>query len=261
MSPKSPRKRILLTNDDGVRAEGLRAAYAELTKIADVTVVAPTEQRSGMSHTITLEQPLRAKPLADLPGFMVDYTPVDCVKLALKVLLKEKPDLVVSGINQGANAGHLVHYSGTVGAAVEAVLNDVPAVSSSLCGWAKVDFGFAARVTRELCSRVLSGLPLPPNVVLNINVPNVPESLIKGYRWCRQSQRMLRDEYDTRTDPRGQPYHWLTGVFDFEGGTPDDDLTAVKEGYVALTPLTVDWTHERTMALLRESGLADGLAP
>lgn len=260
MSP-TKRPRILLTNDDGVRADGLRACYEELARIADVTVVAPTEQRSGMSHGITLEYPLRATPLADLPGFMVEYTPVDCVKLALKCLLPEKPDLVVSGINRGSNAGHLVHYSGTVGAAVEAVLNGVPAVASSLCGYRDVDFRYAARVTREVCARALERGPLPDPIVLNLNVPHLPEERIKGFKVCRQSTRMFPDNYDRRQDPRGQDYFWLTGVYAFEGGTPDDDLTAVQEGYVALTPVSVDWTHERSYRALGEGRFLEGLKP
>jgi 5'-nucleotidase len=253
------RHRILLTNDDGVRADGLRACYAELAKIGDVTVVAPTEQRSGMSHGLTLENPLRAVELPDLPGYRVDYTPVDCVKLALKCLLPEKPDLVVSGINRGANAGHLVHYSGTVGAAVEAVLNGVPAVASSLCGWRDLDFAYAARVTREVCARALER-PLG-DVVLNVNIPNLPEGSIKGFRLCRQSQRMFPDDYEHRKDPRGQPYYWLTGNFNFEGGSPDDDLTAIHNGYVALTPISVDWTHDRSLRELGASRFLEGLRP
>ncbi len=252
--------RILLTNDDGVRAEGLRACFQELATFADVTVVAPTEQRSGMSHSITLEQPLRATPLTDLPGYMVDYSPVDCVKLALKSLLPERPDLVVSGINRGSNAGHLVHYSGTVAAAKEAVLNGVPAVAASLCGWRDLDFAYAARVTREVVKKILlEGAALPPGTVLNLNVPNLPASEVKGVRICRQSQRMFPDDYEHRTDPRGQPYWWLTGVFSYEGGTPDDDLTAIKEGYIALTPLRVDWTNEKAISEL--DSFTRGLQP
>ncbi|MEZ0230233.1 MAG: 5'/3'-nucleotidase SurE [Planctomycetota bacterium] len=254
------RPRILLTNDDGVRAEGLRACYVELAKIADVIVVAPTEQRSGMSHSITLEHPLRAHALTDLPGYMVDYSPVDCVKLAIKCLLEDKPDLVVSGINRGSNAGHLVHYSGTVAAAKEAVLNGVPAVASSLCGWKDCDFSYAARVTREVVKRiVVDGEALPPSVVLNVNVPNRDEKDIKGFKVCRQSQRMFPDHYEHRLDPRGQPYWWLTGVSSFEGAVAEDDLSAIKDGYVALTPLQIDWTHEKSVREM--GGFLKGLAP
>ena len=249
----SRRPRILLTNDDGVRAEGLRAVYAELTKIADVTVAAPTEQRSGMSHAITLERPLRATPLTDLPGWSVEYTPVDCVKLAIRNLMPEKPDLVVSGINKGSNAGHLVHYSGTVGAAIEAVLNGVPALATSLCGWRECNYEYAAKLTREVAGKLL-GRPelLRTDVVYNLNVPNLPESRVKGLRVCRQSLQLLPDDYEPRKDPRGEPYFWLTGVFKFEGLEKDDDLTAVQEGYAALTPLRVDWSHVEVAKGLRE---------
>jgi 5'-nucleotidase len=243
--------RILLTNDDGVRAEGLRACYDELAKIADVTVVAPTEQRSGMSHSITLERPLRAHKLKDLPGYMVDYTPVDCVKLALKSLLPERPHLVVSGINRGSNAGHLVHYSGTVAAAKEALLNGVPAVATSLCGWKGLNFSYAAKVTREVCKQVLETANLPERTILNLNIPDRPEGEIKGLRVCRQSLRMFPDDYEHRLDPRGEPYWWLTGVFSFDGQAPDDDLNAIKEGYVALTPLNVDWTNASALDALK----------
>jgi 5'-nucleotidase len=212
-----------------------------------------------MSHSITLERPLRAHKLRDLPGYMVDYTPVDCVKLALKSLLPEKPHLVVSGINRGTNAGHLVHYSGTVAAAKEAVLNGVPAVATSLCGWKGLDFSYAARVTREVCRKILEGESLPPRTILNLNIPDRPEHEIKGFRVCRQSLRMFPDDYEHRLDPRGEPYWWLTGVFSFEGAQADDDLTAIKEGYVSLTPLRVDWTEESALGAL--GGLSRGLEP
>jgi 5'-nucleotidase len=190
---------------------------------------------------------------------MVDYSPVDCVKLAVKCLLPEKPDLVVSGINRGSNAGHLVHYSGTVAAAKEAILNGVPAVASSLCGWKDLDFTYAARVTREIVKRVLDDQPLPKGVLLNVNVPNRPAGEVRGFRVCRQSQRMFPDDYEHRLDPRGQPYYWLTGVFSYEGITPDDDMTAIKDGYVAITPLRVDWTDEDAVRSLGR--LPDGLKP
>ncbi len=251
------RPRVLLTNDDGVRAPGLRAAFDALAPHADVTVVAPVDQRSGASHQITLESPLRAHRLSDLPGWMVDFTPVDCVKLALGQLLPVRPDLVVSGINRGSNAGNLAHYSGTVAAAKEAVLAGVPAVAFSLCGWDAPDFEAAARVVAALVPRVLAR-PLPPRTLLNVNVPRRPWAELKGLRWCRQSQRPLGDAYEERRDPRGAAYYWLSGEPVPARGAPDDDFEAIAEGWVAITPLTVDWTAE---ALWREGGEAwlDGL--
>jgi 5'/3'-nucleotidase len=244
------RPRILLTNDDGVRAPGLRAAFDALSEIADVTVVAPTNQRSGASHSLTLETPLRAHALADLPGYMVDFTPVDCVKLGLKNLLDAPPDLVVSGINRGSNAGYLVHYSGTVAAAAEAVILGYPALAVSVCAFKNPDYSGAAEVTRDVAARVLEA-PLPPRVILNINVPSGPYAELSGYRWCRQSLTDLEDDYDEREDPRRTSYYWLTGAIDGFKGAENDDFRAVSERYVSLTPLTVDWTHEQ---LMRDGG-------
>ncbi|RMG15108.1 MAG: 5'/3'-nucleotidase SurE [Planctomycetota bacterium] len=234
--------RILLTNDDGVRARGLRAAYEALREVADVTVVAPSTQKSGASHTITLEVPLRAVPLDELPGFRVDFTPVDCVKLALKELLPEPPDLVVSGINRGPNAGVLTHYSGTVAAAKEAALNDVPAVAVSLAQLREPRFEVAAEVTRAVALRALA-TPLPRGCVLNVNVPPGAREEVRGVRWCRLSERRLEDDYEARKDPRGRPYYWLSGAGGLEGCDPEDDFSLLRAGYVTVTPLTLDWTH------------------
>ena len=237
------RPRILLTNDDGVAAPGLRAAYEALREVGDVTVIAPSTQRSGASHTITLETPLRAHALEDLPGYRVDFTPVDCVKLALLELLPEPPDLVVSGINHGTNAGQLVHYSGTVGAAKEAVLNGCAAMAISLCQYRNADFAGAARVTALLASRLLEK-PLGPGRLLNVNVPPGPFEDYKGFRWCRQGLATLDDTYERREDPRHQAYYWLTGLGPFKSDDPTVDLSAVNAGCVSLTPLRVDWTCE-----------------
>ncbi len=235
--------RILLTNDDGAHARGLRAVYDSLSAFADVTVVAPSNQHSGASHCITLDTPLRAHPLKDLPGYRVDFTPVDCVKLALSHLLDERPDLVVSGINRGSNGGQLVHYSGTVAAAKEAALAGVPAVAFSLAQWRKPDFAAAAKVAAQIVPRVLEQ-GLPPMTVLNVNVPPGPYSDLKGFRWCRQSLQSLDDQYERREDPRGKPYYWLSGAGPLKGNGNGDDLTLLEQGYVTLTPLSLDWTHE-----------------
>ncbi len=236
------RPRILLTNDDGARAPGLAAAYEALAEAGDVTVIAPAEQRSGVSHQITLEVPLRAHPLERFPGYRVDFSPVDSVKLALKRLLPEPPDVVVSGINRGSNGGMLVHYSGTVAAAKEAAMHGIPSIAISLCTHARPDFRPAARLLPALV-RLVRERPLPPNTLLNVNVPPLPFEQLAGFRWCRQSLRPLDDTYEERQDPRGLPYYWLTGAGPFKGEGGDDDLTAIEEGYVALTPLLLDWTH------------------
>lgn len=235
--------RILLTNDDGAHAPGLLAAYHALEDLGEVIAVAPANQRSGASHTITLDTPLRARRLSSLPGYKVDFSPVDCVKLALKQLLEGPPDLVVSGINRGHNAGVLVHYSGTVAAAKEAALAGHQAMAISLCQHVDPDFTAAAKVARIVSERLLKD-PLPPGVVLNVNVPPRPLEQLQGFRWCRLSKAPLDDQYERREDPRGLPYYWLTGAGPFLGQEPDDDLSLIREGYVTLTPLSLDWTHE-----------------
>lgn len=254
------RPRILLTNDDGVRSPGLRSAYDELRRVGDVTVVAPVDQRSGTSHMLTLETPLRAHRLVDLPGWMVDFTPVDCVKLAIKQLLPARPDLVVSGINYGWNTGHLVHYSGTVAAAKEALLNGVPSLAASLCCWDKpADFGPSARLLRQVVESLLAN-PLPAGVLLNVNIPDLPETEVKGFRWARQCTQALVDTYDRREDPRKRPYYWLTGALvGLTGEGPDDDVGTVREGYVALSPLAIDWTQRAALDAGRSGGLLGGL--
>ncbi|MCA8920845.1 MAG: 5'/3'-nucleotidase SurE [Planctomycetes bacterium] len=237
------RPRILLTNDDGVHAAGLLAAYEALSEVADVTVVAPTSQCSGFSHKLTLDRPLRAYPLRDLPGYRVEVTPVDCVKVALKELLPEPPDLVVSGINRGLNAGMLVHYSGTVAAAIEATLNGVPALAVSLgVGAAEPDFSGPAAVTAQVAQGLLEN-PLGTDVVLNVNFPRGPRAEWRGLCWCRLSKASLDDSYERRLDPRGRPYYWLSGdLSELTGDEPEDDLTLLRDRYVTVTPLQVDWT-------------------
>jgi 5'-nucleotidase len=256
----SARPRILLTNDDGVRSAGLRSCFEELSRVGDVTVVAPVDQRSGTSHMITLETPLRAHRLVDLPGWMVDFTPVDCVKLALRQLLPAPPDLVVSGINHGWNTGHLVHYSGTVAAGKEALLNGVPAVATSLCCWDRPgDFGPAARATRQVVEALLAS-PIPRGLLLNVNVPDVPEGQLKGFRWARQCTRPLVDTYERREDPRHRSYYWLTGALQgLVGQVADDDVSVVQAGFVALTPLQVDWTERDVLARGQSGELLGGL--
>ncbi|MEZ6188346.1 MAG: 5'/3'-nucleotidase SurE [Planctomycetota bacterium] len=258
------RPRILLTNDDGVSSPGLLAAYEALSAVAEVTVVAPTSQCSGFSHKLTLDRPLRAYPLRDLPGYRVEVTPVDCVKVALKELLPEPPDLVVSGINRGLNAGMLVHYSGTVGAAVEACLNGIPALAVSLgVGREEPDFGPPAEVTAEVARGLLES-PLGTDVVLNVNFPRGPRAEWRGLSWCRLSKASLDDSYERRLDPRGRPYYWLSGdLSELTGDEPEDDLTLLREGVVTVTPLRVDWTADDELATRApwSAALAKKLAP
>ncbi len=259
--------RILITNDDGVQAPGLLALHLALAAGHEVTVVAPETEQSAVGHAITLSDPLKVRPLTpsgELAGFAVRGTPADCVKLAVQELLPAPPDLVVSGINLGANLGQNVLYSGTVSAASEAALYGLPAMAVSLDSFKPGDFSLAGRVAAHLAA-ALPGLGLPPGVALNVNVPALPAERIKGLRFTRQSRARLRERFLKRSDPRGNTYYWQAGetMGDEEGLA--SDYPALKAGYVTITPLRQDLTHGEVLARLAGCGLelpaAGGAAP
>lgn len=247
---------ILVTNDDGVQAPGLLALANEMRKLGQVTVLAPDRNWSASGHVKTMDRPLRVKEtrLADgTPALMSDGAPSDCVALALLGLV-EKVDLVVSGINPNANVGHDVTYSGTVTAAMEAVIAGVMGIAVSLDSPEKhigeLDYSTAASVARRVVERVLSD-GLPEGVVLNVNVPYLREAELKGFMITRQGLRVYRDALDARLDPRGRPYYWIggeapTGIV--EEGT---DFGALAQGYVSITPLQLDLTHYKAMQILK----------
>jgi 5'-nucleotidase len=247
---------ILVTNDDGVQAPGLLALASEMRKLGQVTVLAPDRNWSASGHVKTMDRPLRVKEtrLADgTPALMSDGAPSDCVALALLGLI-EKVDLVVSGINPNANVGHDVTYSGTVTAAMEAVIAGVMGIAVSLDSPEKhigeLDYSTAASVARRVVERVLSD-GLPEGVVLNVNVPYLREAELKGFMITRQGLRVYRDALDARIDPRGRPYYWIggeapTGIV--EEGT---DFGALAQGYVSITPLQLDLTHYKAMQILK----------
>ncbi len=234
---------ILLSNDDGVEATGLRALARQLGDLGDVMVVAPDRERSATSHAFTLDRPLRCEELE--PGwFSVDGTPADCVYIGLLKLCAERPRLVVSGINHGYNLGSDVFYSGTVAGAVEAALRDVPAIAVSRewqRGLKRDDAAFepAARFVHALARATLTE-GLPPGTLLNVNVPAREP---RGYRWARLGKRVYRDQVDERRDLRGRRYYWIGGPAEGYGDVADSDLHAVRDGLVAVTPLDLDLTH------------------
>jgi len=249
---------ILVTNDDGVQSPGLFALVKEMRKMGKVTVFAPDKNWSASGHVKTMERPLRVweTTLADgTPAFMSDGAPSDCVAIPLLGFVKEEIDYVVSGINPHANIGHDITYSGTVTAAMEAVIAGVKGVAFSLNSpighKGPLDFSEAAVICREVLHRaVVQGMP--NDVVLNVNIPYLKESELAGYMITRQGLRVYRDELDARIDPRGKPYFWIggeapTGVF--EDGT---DFGALEDGYVSITPLQLDLTHYKVMDTLRK---------
>ncbi len=254
--------RILVTNDDGVHAPGIRALARALETVGDVTVVAPADQQSAIGHSITIFHPLTIEKLQNgkrTPVFSVSGTPADCVKLAVREILKRTPDLVVSGINHGGNLGINVVYSGTVAGAVEASILGIPSMAVSLNTHGEARFEGYARLVARWLKRHAAEL-LREVVAYNVNIPFLPPSRIKGILFTRQHPQPYADVFHRRVDPRGRTYFWL-GADPVQAsktnGHVDDaadvlsDLEAVKQGYVSVTPLAVDRTHYSALVKLR----------
>jgi len=241
-------KHILVTNDDGVMAPGLFALVKEMRQIGKVSVLAPDRNWSGGGHVKTLDRALRVREalLADgTVAYASDGAPSDCVALATLGYFKEPIDLVVSGINVGANLGHDVTYSGTVTAAMEAVIAGVPGIAVSLeipeGHLGEIDFGPAAHAARMVAQHVIeNGLPL--EILLNVNVPFLSDHQIQGFRLTRQGLRVYHSRLDERVDPRNRPYYWIGG--DAPTGVPErgTDIGALAEGFISVTPLQLDLT-------------------
>lgn len=245
--------RILITNDDGIFSEGIKALAEAVSTVADVIVVAPDREQSASGHSLTLHHPLRIRPVRP-HWYAVDGTPTDCVNLAIQGLLKEeKPDLVVSGINFGLNLGNDVTYSGTVSAAFEAHLQKLPAVAFSQEIAEGFSFEDAARVAREVLQGVLAK-PVPRDLLLNVNVP--ADRPLKGVRLTRLCRRFYHQTVVTKEDPRGREYFWIGGSPEWES-EPGTDHAALIDGYVSITPLHLDLTDYG--GLDRHAGLAERL--
>jgi 5'-nucleotidase len=240
---------ILVTNDDGIHSPGLTALVRALAEMARVIVVAPDRERSAASHSLTLNSPLRAAEIRP-DTFIVDGTPTDCVNLGIHGLLESRPDLVVSGINRGANLGEDITYSGTVSAAMEALLMGVPAFAISQAGPAVLqeDFISAARFAVKLAGMVTThGLPV--DTFLNVNVPEIPA---RGVKMTRQGKRRYEDLVVEKTDPRGRKYYWIGGGNSEFEKIDGSDFQAIDTGYISVTPLHVDLTNYRSFDALAE---------
>ena len=233
--------RILLSNDDGCQAPGLRALRAALSASGEVTVVAPDRNRSGASNSLTLERPLRVRREAD--GVMcVDGTPTDCVHIAITGLLEQPPDMVVSGINAGANLGDDVIYSGTVAAAMEGRFLGYPAIAvSCVSSWPK-HYETAARVAKNLIEH-LREQPLPHDTILNVNVPDLPWEALAGFEATRLGQRHRSEPVQKSQDPRGRPIYWVGPAGAEQDAGPGTDFHAINQNCVSVTPILVDLTR------------------
>jgi 5'/3'-nucleotidase len=239
---------ILLSNDDGVSSEGLAVLQETLAPLDEIWVVAPDRDQSAVSHSLTLHRPLRIDQVGPR-AFAVDGTPTDCVNLAINGILRERPRLVLSGINRGANLGDDITYSGTVSAAMEATLLGVPAIAVSLVGREQFDYGAAATFASRLAAAVLRDR-LPADTLLNVNVPGLPAAQIKGFALTRQGKRRYGDVIVEKVDPRGRKYYWIggdqLGFVDAEG----TDFSAVQQGLISITPLHLDLTNYTSLRAL-----------
>ena len=238
---------ILVTNDDGIMAPGIRNLVEAVRGLGKVVVVAPDKPQSGMGHAITIGNPLRLQPMHHIfegvEAWSCSGTPVDCVKLAVDKVLRRKPDLCLSGINHGANHSINVIYSGTMSAAVEAAIESIPSIGFSLLDYSvEADFGPARKYVRIIVEQVLSQ-PMDKHLILNVNFPAVPDNLIKGIKVCRQAYAKYEEDFVERNDPNKRKYYWLTGKFvNFDRGR-DTDVWALEHNYVSVVPVQFDMTN------------------
>lgn len=237
--------KILITNDDGVFAEGLLKLACSLEKIAEIFIVAPDRQRSATGHAITMHEPIRASKIKlldrDFEAWSVSGTPADCVKLGIEVLLKEPPDLVFSGINSGANLGTDVLYSGTVSAAIEGALLGFPSIAISLSGFSGLNYDYAAEFSLILAQKMIEN-KLPLDTLLNVNVPNCKKKEIQDVKITTLGVRKYKNSFIERIDPRGQAYYWLGGEIIDEDHQDGTDLYCIKNKMISITPIHFDLT-------------------
>ena len=247
---------ILVTNDDGINAPGIRTLISVVKNIGDVIVVAPDSPQSGMGHAITINSTLHSSRITPKNSEIIEYscsgTPADCVKLAINELMPRKPDLCVSGINHGSNSSINVIYSGTMSAAIEAGIEGVPAIGFSLLDYSwNADFSQSKDFIRKITLNALNN-GIPKGVILNVNIPAVKKSDIKGVKICRQAKAYWVEEFDKRKNPLGQEYYWLTGKFVNKDQGEDTDEWALKNNYISIVPVEFDLTAHHAIQGLNE---------
>ncbi|MCK4343126.1 MAG: 5'/3'-nucleotidase SurE [Phycisphaerae bacterium] len=246
--------RILITNDDGILAPGIEALYQAVSDLGHVDVVAPDDSQSAIGHAISVLKPLLVRRVHVnnvFHGWSVAGRPADCVKLALIELLDERPDVVLSGINAGANAGINVLYSGTIAGAMEGALMGVPSVAFSLTLSDELDFRKAGRVARMMLEPFIAARP-EPGACLSINIPPLDKGWPRGVRCCPQSPTNWEEHYEKRVDQDGHAIYWLDGSLPDHDASSETDLAAIREGYVAVTPLRANLTHWKKLGPIAE---------
>ncbi|MDQ2951032.1 MAG: 5'/3'-nucleotidase SurE [Chloroflexota bacterium] len=245
-----PARHILVTNDDGIDADALSPLADALAKLGEVDIIVPERNWSGASHSITLFRPLRVRPTKLRSGhaaFMTDGSPTDCVRLAALGFLRHKPDLIVSGINRGANMGDDITYSGTVAAAMEGILSSIPSIAISIGAFGgDTDYGPAASFAALLAGNILER-GLAPDTLLNVNVPPLARDRIAGVEVTRLGKRTYRDQLTERLDPYGNPYYWVGGPAVNEDAEAGTDVAAMRAGKISVTPIHLDMTNHRLL--------------
>jgi 5'-nucleotidase len=245
---------LLVTNDDGINAPGIRALIEVMAEIGNVIVVAPDSPQSAMGHAITINNTLYLNKVSTEDARVIEYscsgTPVDCVKLAVNEILKKKPDLCVSGVNHGSNSSINVIYSGTMSAAVEAGIEGIPAIGFSLLDYRwDADFEVIKPYIKKIALEVLAK-KLPEGTVLNVNFPKLSAEELKGIKICRQAKAIWMEKFDKRQTPYGKDYYWLTGEFVNQDKGEDTDEWALSNGYISIVPVQFDLTAHHTIAQL-----------
>lgn len=247
---------ILVTNDDGIVSKGIRILVDIMVKFGEVLVVAPDSPQSGMGHAITVGNTLRlykTKVFNGIESYQCSGTPVDCVKLAKHhILADRKPDLLVSGINHGTNTSISIVYSGTMAAALEGAIDDIPAIGFSLCDYAAdADFSHTLKYVESITKQVLEK-GLPSGIALNVNMPAIDKGPLKGIKVCRQAHARWKEAFDERVDPYGGKYFWMAGDFHYLDDGDDNDISAIKNNYVSVVPTQADMTAHTVIRELKD---------
>jgi 5'-nucleotidase len=251
--------KILLTNDDGIFSKGIETLFNVLSLEHEVSVVAPETEQSAIGHAITILEPLRVTSIkrnGRFFGYSLKGTPADCVKIAVSELMEQRPQIVVSGINLGANIGVDVIYSGTVSAATEAAVLGIPSIAVSIDSFAPATFSGATQFIPKLV-RLIEENHLPPGVCLNVNVPNLPAEKIRGVRFTRQGTQRYLEKYDRRIDPRNHVYYWLANESVLRDEDPDSDSWALASAFISITPIHHDLTNYPALEILKELKMQD----
>jgi 5'-nucleotidase len=245
---------ILVTNDDGIYSKGIQSLVEVACTFGDVLIVAPDKPQSGMGHAITINQILRLDPARLFPNqqaYTCSGTPVDCVKLGIYEVLNKKPDLILSGINHGENSSTNVLYSGTMSAAIEGAMENVPSIGFSLSDYsANADFSEAKQVVNQILREVLTK-SLPDHICLNVNIPKKSNTPLKGIKVCQQAHAFWEDRFDKRQDQFGRDYYWMSGDFLPKNPLPGSDLEALSQGYVSVVPTQFDLTSYTTLESIK----------